>query len=194
MIISIFSLKMITTQFVNELGNKIEISIDIAPNDEISIKMIGPTSETENIITKKEFINLRHIMNKYIIFPHPDSTPTRHNISINPLYLSLIRDGKKKVEGRLNKSVFRTFKANDMVTWSAKDPQRNPPAKTVITAIRRYDSFEDMLINEGVRNVLPNVKKTGMASVEEGISIYRRFYSFADEQKYGVVAVELDIM
>jgi len=44
-----------------------------------------------------------------------------------------------------------------------------------------------MLKKEGIENVLPGVK-----NIEEGVQIYRQFYSEEREKKYGVVAIEVE--
>ena len=70
---------MIITNFINELKNKIKIKIknhkDSGVNyktqqkinfDGISISIIGPTSESENVITYKEAIELYLALQKFL--------------------------------------------------------------------------------------------------------------------------------
>jgi hypothetical protein len=70
---------MIINNFVNEIGNKIKIKIkkqkEIGVNSKtkekvnfngISISIIGPTSETENIITRKEAEELCETLQKFL--------------------------------------------------------------------------------------------------------------------------------
>ena len=49
--------KMITTNFINEIGNKIKIIVQ-QNVDGVQIIMVGPSSEMENNITLKEAIQL----------------------------------------------------------------------------------------------------------------------------------------
>jgi hypothetical protein len=48
---------MITTNFINEIGNKIKIIVQ-QNVDGVQIIMVGPSSEMENNITLKEAIQL----------------------------------------------------------------------------------------------------------------------------------------
>ena len=57
--------------------------------------------------------------------------------------------------------------------------------RAVVTDVRHYKSFEDYLSSEGLRTTLP-----GVTSIQEGVAVYRQFYSSADEAEHGVVAVE----
>jgi len=53
----------------------------------------------------------------------------------------------------------------------------------------------DMLIAEGVKNVLPNIElNSGADTLEAAVAVYRQFYSKEDEQKSGVVAIKLRVV
>lgn len=109
-------------------------------------------------------------------------------------WLDEIIAGRKAVEGRLNKGKFVEYKVGDTV--SLRRDFRNevgelidgePNAATVeIIAIRRYESFLEMLRAEGIENVLP-----GYETIEAGAAEYERYYSKEDQEKYGVLAVEV---
>lgn len=95
-------------------------------------------------------------------------------------YLELIKSGKKKIEGRLYDEKRRKIKPGDVILFERK-------LKVRIKALRIYPSFRKMLEEEGLENVLPNVK-----NIEEGVRIYRQFYDKKKEKKYGVVAIEIE--
>ena len=72
---------MIEDNFVNELGNKITIKVknkkDTGTNYKtgkehkftgVSISIIGPTSETENVVTREEAIHLLNALQEHL-FP-----------------------------------------------------------------------------------------------------------------------------
>ena len=44
-----------------------------------------------------------------------------------------------------------------------------------------------MLEREGIERVLP-----GVHNIEEGVRIYRQFYTEEEEKNYGVVAIEIE--
>ena len=52
-----------------------------------------------------------------------------------------------------------------------------------IVEIKKYRNFKSYLIGEKLEKCLPTVIK-----LNDGISIYRAFYSLEKEKKYGVVA------
>jgi hypothetical protein len=52
--------------------------------------------------------------------------------------------------------------------------------------VHRYTSFSEMLKVEGLAKVLP-----GVESIEEGVQVYRNFYSEEKERMNGVVAIRV---
>ena len=103
-------------------------------------------------------------------------------ISINIIepYLSYILNGQKIIEGRLNKDKFKGLKIGDILLIG---PDKK---KFKVERISKYDSFKDMLSNEGVNNVVPN-KDT----VEEAVKVYYNFYTKKQEKKFGVLAIKI---
>ncbi|WP_457753345.1 ASCH domain-containing protein [Thermococcus sp.] len=95
-------------------------------------------------------------------------------------YLKLIAEGKKKIEGRLYDEKRRQIKPGDIIIFEGK-------LKVKVKDIRVYPSFREMLKKEGLENVLPGIK-----SIEEGVRIYRQFYTEEEEKKWGVAAIEIE--
>ena len=57
------------TEFVNEIGNEIQIAIedfDCGSADQLTISMIGPNSQTENTITRMEAVELHRLLGDYL--------------------------------------------------------------------------------------------------------------------------------
>ena len=42
---------------------------------------------------------------------------------------------------------------------------------------------------ENLKKVLPNIK-----SIEEGVSVYKRFYTDKQEKEFGVIAIEIELI
>jgi len=103
-------------------------------------------------------------------------------ITVKEPHFTNIKNGKKKIEGRLNKNKFATLKKGDIVIWT----NNNNSVKTKITKIKKYDSFYELLIFEGIKNVLPNVK-----SLKEAVDTYRVFYTKKDEEEYKVLSIKI---
>ena len=95
-------------------------------------------------------------------------------------WFSFVKQGVKTIEGRLNKGEFT--KGMTVEFWNEE-----ASITCIVTEIVEYPSFREMLFWEGCPLVLP-----GVDSVEEGVSIYRMFYSRKDEKK-GVVAIRLEL-
>ncbi len=95
-------------------------------------------------------------------------------------HLRAMAKGAKRIEGRLYDEKRRRIKPGDEIIFENK-------LICVVKDIRVYPSFREMLEEEGVETVLP-----GVGSVEEGIRVYRSFYSEEKERKYGVVAIEVE--
>jgi len=91
--------------------------------------------------------------------------------------------------------VYDSFKTIDAIPfddqWCIDDgiicqyTENNLPFSTnegTIIFLKKYDTFKDYLINEGLR-------KTGFISLEEGINFYKTFYK-EDELKNGILCIE----
>ncbi len=89
----------------------------------------------------------------------------------------LIKNGLKIVEGRLGKDKYLDLKKGDKILF-------NKILEIEIEKVIKYSSFREMLLFEGLKNVVPKAQ-----TMEEGEKIYYQFYSKEDEQKYGVLAI-----
>ncbi|WP_457619653.1 HisA/HisF-related TIM barrel protein [Methanopyrus sp.] len=103
-----------------------------------------------------------------------------HHMGLEEEYLNLIKEGKKTVEGRVKDDKRVRIKPGDKILFNRR-------LLVKVVDVREYDSFEEMLREEGLENVLPNVD-----SIEEGIEVYRRFYSSGKEKMFGVLAIEIE--
>ncbi len=104
-------------------------------------------------------------------------------ITVKNPWFNFIRDGSKTVEGRLNRGSFLKMNKGDIVTWVNNDNKIN----TVVKYNKKYDSFEKMLKNERIENVLPSI-----SNIMSGVNTYRKFYSEKDEMKNGIVAIGIE--
>jgi ASC-1-like (ASCH) protein len=111
--------------------------------------------------------------------------------------LDAIIAGKKTVEGRLNKGKFARYVVGDTVslrrdyrTQSGELVDGESGAAVVeITAIRRYPDFLSMVTHEGFNSVIPDAR-----SIEEATDAYNRYYSYEDQETYGVLAIEIKLL
>jgi len=102
-------------------------------------------------------------------------------------YFSFLKNGEKTVEGRLNKGKYLDMRRGDFIQVFNKLETASVTVQVV--RVSRYDSISQMLENEELRRMLPDVN-----SVEEGLSIYRRFYPEQQEEESGMVAIEVELV
>ncbi|XP_023750023.1 uncharacterized protein LOC111898331 isoform X2 [Lactuca sativa] len=94
-------------------------------------------------------------------------------------FFSQIKDGKKTIEGRCAGGDYNRIESGSLVLF-------NKCLLLQVHDVHCYGSFSDMLATEDLAKVLP-----GVETVEEGVEIYRRFYSEEKERENGVLAMFL---
>jgi ASC-1-like (ASCH) protein len=112
-------------------------------------------------------------------------------IGIESSILADILSGRKTIEGRLGKPKYIKMRVGDILSiredvWEDGKIKRSIPdsARVVITQLLYFEAFEAMLNSLDFNRALP-----GATSVHDALKTYRQFYSFADEEEYGVVAI-----
>lgn len=103
-------------------------------------------------------------------------------------WFSLIKLGLKKCEGRLNKGDFKNIQVGDTINFYNDDFGIIRNIYVKITYKNYYNTFHDMLISEGLQECLP-----GIESCNQGMIVYRKYYSIRDEQMKGVVAIRFNL-
>jgi ASC-1-like (ASCH) protein len=106
-------------------------------------------------------------------------------INVQNPWFTLIKQGRKTIEGRLNKGQFSRLEVGQIVMWE----NAGQTVKTKLVRIEKYQSFSDMLVNEGLRHTVP-----GKETLKDGVDVYRGFYSEAKEAEHGVLAIEVKLM
>ncbi len=101
-------------------------------------------------------------------------------LNVQEPYLSLIKSGKKTVEGRLGKDKYFALQKGDLIKINDLEVE--------VLGVRKYDSFRDMLMKEGIENVIPDAK-----DLESAVNVYYKFYSKEDEKKFGVAGISIKI-
>lgn len=105
-------------------------------------------------------------------------------MKIKPVYFDKIKKGEKIYEVRLNDEKRRAINIGDEIILS-KEPEQNETLVLTVQDLIYFNSFEEMV------NILP-AAKIGFAGMDKSaiVNVYRQFYTLADEQKYGVVAIK----
>ena len=108
--------------------------------------------------------------------------------NVSEPWFTLISLGLKTIEGRKNKGRFEEMEVGDIIDWNNKD--FNP--RNVLTKITKktvYNTFQEYLEKEGLQKCLP-----GINTIEDGLSVYFKYFTEEDEKKYGVVAIGLELI
>jgi len=103
-------------------------------------------------------------------------------------WFSLIKIGLKTVEGRLNKGRFNRMEIGQIIEWK-NDDFGERSVLTRIVAKNEYTTFVEYLNNEGLNRCLP-----GIDTNDEGVDVYYKYYSKEKEERYGVVAIHLELI
>ncbi len=101
-------------------------------------------------------------------------------INVSEPWFSYIKNGQKKIEGRLNKGVFSTLQKGETIKFVNGDKN----VKVKILKIVKYNSFEEYLSLEGLKRTLPKIK-----SIDEGCSIYYQYYTKEQEKEFKILAI-----
>jgi ASC-1-like (ASCH) protein len=111
--------------------------------------------------------------------------PIEMEMNIQEPWFSLIQNGQKQVEGRLNRGKFQELRVNDTIRFTNNDKSFN--AK--ITKITKYPNFGDLLFHEKLYRVLP-----GFPNIKCGIILYDKFYKFNEIKEFGTLAIEVAVL
>jgi ASC-1-like (ASCH) protein len=108
----------------------------------------------------------------------------QHQMHLDQKPFSLIREGKKTIEVRLNDEKRQELRPNDLLLLVNREDESQ--LRITITAVHKYQTFKELFDSHA-----PEV--FGGTCKEELLSNIRQFYSVADEQKLGVVGIELKL-
>ncbi|XP_062107887.1 uncharacterized protein LOC133818826 isoform X2 [Humulus lupulus] len=101
-------------------------------------------------------------------------------------FFTQLRVGLKTVEGRCAVGDYNRLRSKmqfDLLQLSSSGSILHE-SRTI--NVRRYASFYEMLEAESLAKVLPGVK-----TIQEGVQVYRKFYSEEQEQQNGVLAIHV---
>ena len=113
---------------------------------------------------------------------------TEYSKNLSEPWFSLIKLGLKKCEGRLKKGDFAKIKKGDYIRFENNDFNFSRSFLVKITSTRTYDSFREYLLNETLEKCLPSID-----TIEQGTSIYYKYYSKEDESKYKIIAIRIKV-
>lgn len=110
-----------------------------------------------------------------------------YEVHVSLPWYNFIKEGKKTVEGRPNRSNFAMMKPGQKIKFFNKELNENFCAK--IIEVNKYPTFESMIRENGLENVLP-----GIRNIDEGVGVYMQYYTKEIESTYGVVGIKVDLI
>lgn len=123
-----------------------------------------------------------------------DKTECRtHRISIintpDRPYLEWLSNGIKTAEGRVNTPSRRKMIVGEYIFLF--DDKRDQNIYGRISFKHEYKTFREMLLTEGVKNMLPFLNSEDL---EQGIKIYESFPGAERVKKFGCVAIGIKVI
>ena len=118
--------------------------------------------------------------------PFTSSKHIAATFRIQEQYLHEIEKGRKTVEARLKRGNAFRLQTGDRVCLTTGERLKT----TVITRVRRFTTFRDMLERCGLRHCLPGCK-----SLKDGVNLYHSFSDYAAVVKtHGVLAFDIQLV
>lgn len=109
-----------------------------------------------------------------------------HEMRLNDEPFILIKNGSKTIELRLNDEKRRQIKVGDTITFTNRS--NNEQISVVVINLHKYDSFEELY---------KNFDKISMGYKENEIAVPKDmelYYSKEEQDKYGVVGIEIKLL
>ena len=114
---------------------------------------------------------------------------TTYEKHLSEPWFTLIKLGIKKVEGRLNKGEFSNMKKDDIITFINSDLGFDRKYNVKIIKSTNYNTFYLYLKNETLNKCLP-----GIDTIDDGLNVYYKYYTKADEETYKIKALTLKVI
>ncbi|MEK6933391.1 MAG: ASCH domain-containing protein [Nanoarchaeota archaeon] len=114
-----------------------------------------------------------------------------YSLELNPRPFEAIKNGTKKIEGRVptehNKNVpFNKIKEGDTIIFS--NNSTGGIMRVLVLGVKHYSTFGEMLKSEGTERVLSSKR-----NIEEGIESFESFNGYKEGvKKHGVYAIEIE--
>jgi ASC-1-like (ASCH) protein len=101
-------------------------------------------------------------------------------------YFTYLKNGQKTIEGRMRKGWYCNVQPGDEIEVLNED--ESDKVEVMVKRVTPYPSIREMFTQEPIKKLLPEVE-----SIEEGIEVYRKFYTPEQEQEFGMVAIEVEL-
>lgn len=123
-------------------------------------------------------------------------------LKVQKRWYDLLLSGEKKIEGRLSTVLSRLENTGSMILrdkpvslieFTAIDEKgseiKDHSFIATVTKIEKFATIREMIETCGLSNILP-----GITNVDDGIAIYRQFYSEDVEKLHGALALHVELL
>lgn len=117
-------------------------------------------------------------------------------LNVSDPWFGAIKRGEKTVEGRLASGRFLDMKEGTPLTINRSKQEKDNESPTatstvyaIVTRVVYYKSIRMYLEQEGLARTLPGVRR-----IEDGVAIYRQFYSTEKENTHGIAAIHICVV
>ena len=105
----------------------------------------------------------------------------------NKATFDYIKCGLKTIEVRLLKGFIYKLKPNMIINIE----HNSQYIQLKIININKYNTFEELILNEGLSNILPTYQS--LASLKDGLNILEKYY-INSYNKYTIIAIKMCII
>lgn len=111
----------------------------------------------------------------------------KYIMKLNPKYFEYVKNGTKRVEVRLNDEKRKSMKVGDTIIFQ-KEPELKEEINTQIVNLIVKRNFKEL-----IRNLDVSEYSDKSESEENFLNDLYRFYAKDQEEKYGVVGIQIKI-
>ena len=112
------------------------------------------------------------------------TTSQRYTKHLAEPWFTLVKIGMKISEGRVKKGIWKDIKRGDKIIFTNNAYGLKRLFKVTVLDVTYYNCFHNYLEKESLPQCLP-----GIDSINEGVSVYRQYYTVEQEDKHGVVGI-----
>lgn len=159
----------------NKIDNKVDNNVDNNVDNKVDNKVGGKKMKKYS----KSYSNNKNTSTM---------ENNKHIVRVTEPWFSLILLGLKTVEGRKNRGLFKDMRIGDTVVWT-NDSIMPRSVQTRITGKAVYPTFREYLETERLDKCLP-----GVTEMNDGLSIYYKYFTKEEEKEFGVVAIRLELI
>lgn len=111
-----------------------------------------------------------------------------HEMKLQSKYYDFIESGTKRIEIRLNDEKRKKIKVGDTIRFF-KMPELKEYIDTEVIKLHKYNSFNEMF-NDFDISILSDKSMTK----KELINILEEFYTKEEQEEYGVLGIEIELI